>query len=103
MAVCEMKKSKHGVYTRSNDPFVEMEAYRTDTYSTFVRRAAQKCRLREKENNIISLFKLNGARVLDEPVTLKGKAKRWTLGNYLLLMKKSPNNRHWLFAHFNGI
>ena len=30
--------------------------------------------------------------MLDESVTVKGKLKPWTLGNYLLLMKKSPSN-----------
>ena len=87
-----MRESRSGVFTRAKAPFVEMEAYRSDSYSTFVKRAAHKCHLTGKKNKFLSLFKLNGARVLDEDVTIKGKAKPWTLGNYLLLMKKSPNN-----------
>ena len=92
IAVCEMKETRSGVYTRVKAPYVEMEAYRSDSYITFVKRAAHKCHLTEKKNKLLSLFKLNGARVLDEEVTVKGKPKPWTLGNYLLLMKKSPNN-----------
>ncbi len=83
---------KSGVFTRAKSPFVEMEAYRSDSYSTFVKRAVSKCHIRGKKNHILSLFKTNGARVLDEQVTIKGKSKPWTLGNYLLLMKKSPNS-----------
>ena len=30
--------------------------------------------------------------MLDQPVTMKGKAKPWTLGNYLLLMKKGASS-----------
>ena len=40
----------------------------------------------------LSLFKLNGARILDEEITVGGKTKPWTMDNYILLMKKSPNN-----------
>ena len=77
---------------RGKTPFVEIQAKKTDDYCTFVRKAAKKCRLVEQEGQVLSLFKLNGARVLNENVTIKGKLKPWTLGNYLLLMKKSPSN-----------
>lgn len=92
MAVCEMQRTKSGVFTRSNNPFVEMEAYRSDSYSAFVKRAAHKCRLCGQKNKFVSLFKLNGARVLDEDVILNDKARPWTLGRYLLLIKKAPSN-----------
>ena len=87
-----MKESRPGVFVRAKQPFVEMEANKSDNYTTFAKKAAIKCRLSEEKGKLLSLFKLNGARVLDESVTMKEKLKPWTLGNYLLLMKKSPSN-----------
>ena len=75
---------------RSKNAIVEMKAYRSDSYASFVKRAADKLNLRIEKNKILSLFKLNGARVLDEDIVVKCRQKPWTLGNYLLLMKKSP-------------
>ena len=87
-----MKESRPGVFARVKQPFVEMEALKSDKYTTFAQKAAIKCRLSEEKGKVLSLFKLNGARVLDESVTVKGMLKPWTLGNYLLLMKKSPSS-----------
>ena len=87
-----MTESKSGSFIRSRNPFVEVEGYRSDSYTTFTKRAAHKLSLRGEKGKYVSLFRLNGARVLDEEVTVKGKGKPWTLGNYLLLMKKSPNH-----------
>ena len=87
-----MRETRPGMFVRARSPFVEMEAKKSDSYTIFAKRAAKKCRLGEAEGKILSLFKLNGARVLNECVTVKGKLKPWTLGNYLLLMKKSPSS-----------
>ena len=87
-----MKESRVGTFSRTKQPFIEMEANKSDNYTTFAKKAAVKCRLSDEKGKILSLFKLNGARVLDEKVTVKGNQKPWTLGNYLLLMKKSPSN-----------
>ena len=87
-----MTETKSGAFIRSRNPFVEVEGYRRDSYSTFIKRAAHKLSLHGQKGKYVSLFRLNGARVLDEEVTVKGKTKPWTLGNYLLLMKKSPNH-----------
>lgn len=89
--MCEMTETKSGAFIRSRNPFVEVEGYRSDSYTTFTKRAAHKLSLRGEKGKYVSLFRLNGARVLDEEVTVKGKSKHWTLGNYLLLIKKSPN------------
>lgn len=88
--MCEMRQTKSGIFTRASRPFVEIEAFRNDSYRDFVKRAAQ--RTQTIINKTLALFKLNGARVLDKEVTVKGKIKPWTLGNYLLLLKKSPYN-----------
>ena len=84
-----MKETRPEMFVRARSPFVEMEAKKSDSYTIFTKRAAKRCHLGEAEGKILSLFKLNGARVLNECVTVKGKVKPWTLGNYLLLMKKS--------------
>ena len=87
-----MKESRPGVFVRSKSPFIEIEACKGDKYVTFAKRASIKCRLNHQEGKELALFKLNGARILDEDVTIKGRLKPWTLGNYLLLMKKSPSS-----------
>ena len=71
-----------------------MEGSRSDSYSTFAQKAAKKCRLPTEVNKELSLFKLNGARILDECIHVKSRSgkisvRSWTLGNYFLLMKKS--------------
>lgn len=88
-----MVESKPGTgsYVRAHHPFLEIEARRSDNYAAFAGRAARKCDIKSDKNMELSLFKLNGARVLDSEVTIKGKQKPWTLGNYLLLMKKAPS------------
>ena len=86
-----MIESKSGVFSRAHYPYVEIEAYKSDTYSKFVKRAALKCRLESnRKDKELSLFKINGARVLDCDVSVKSKPRPWTLGNYLGLLKKSP-------------
>lgn len=85
-----MIEVRPGTMKRSKNPIVEIKAYRSDSYATFVKRAAGKLNLRGEKRKFLSLFKLNGARVLDEDIVVKGRHKPWTLGNYLLLMKKSP-------------
>ena len=81
--------AQKGVFVRSKS---QIEACKGDKYVTFAKRASIKCRLNHQEGKELALFKLNGARILDEDVTIKGRLKPWTLGNYLLLMKKSPSS-----------
>ena len=40
----------------------------------------------------MSLFKINGARILNEAITLNGKLKPWTMGCYMQLLIKSAGN-----------
>ena len=89
-------KQTRGVYSRSRSPYIELEAKRSDSYLAFARKAAKICRLADEPELDLCLFKLNGARILNEPVTVRGRntstVRPWTLGNYLLLMKKSPSH-----------
>ena len=84
-------KQVRGVYSRSQSPYM---AKRSDSYLVFARKPAQICRLAAEPGLDLCLFKLNGARILNEPITVRGRStstvRPWTLGNYLLLMKKSP-------------
>lgn len=87
-----MHESRQGVYSKSRSPYIEMSVKRSDCYKTVARRAAKKCHLAYHGSESLSLFKLNGARILNEDVIIGGKTKPWTMGNYILLMKKSPSN-----------
>lgn len=87
-----MEENRQGVYVKSKSSFVEIEAHRSDTYRSFVDKAARKLKMGYRSGNMLSLFKMNGARVLNEEINLNGKDKPWTLGNYLLKMKKSPTS-----------
>lgn len=86
-----MTESKRGIFQRGSAPFIEVEAARSDDYMTFAWKAADCCQLGGNSLGTgLSLFKMNGARILNRVVTVKGNKKPWTLGNYLLMMKKSP-------------
>ena len=88
-------KEARGIFSRSRSPYIEMEARRSDSYQAFASKAAKKCRLATEPDKELCLFKLNGARILDEPITVRCRNRNytrpWTLGNYFLLMKKSPS------------
>ena len=69
-----------------------MEASREDDYLTLAQKAALKCEMPCRRGKLLSLFKSNGARILNEDITIKGKKKPWSLGRYLQLLKKAPHN-----------
>lgn len=87
-----MEEGRQGVYSKAKSPYIEMSVRRSDCYKIVAERAAKKCHLIYQGSRVLSLFKLNGARILDEEITIGGKTKPWTMGSYILLMKKSPNN-----------
>lgn len=88
-----MVEGRRGTFSRVKcGSLIEINACRGDSYSVIACKAAKKCRLAHVENKTLSLFKLNGVLILDEEVTINGKIRPWTLGNYLLLMKKSSAN-----------
>ena len=91
--MCKMQETRYGVFVRDKAMFyVEVEACRSDNYKVFVEKAAKKCKMTHVRGKFLQLFKMNGAQILNEEMKLNGKCKPWTLGNYLLLMKKSPSN-----------
>ena len=84
-----MKEGKKGSYTRCS-PYAEVEAERSDCYSEVVRRAAEQFDLSPRKGKILSLFRPNGAAVMDKELQVRGKKVPWTLGNYMLATKRSP-------------
>ena len=67
-----------------------METACDDNYFTFSEKAAECCNLQGLGTATKLSFKMNGARIVDRPVSVKGKKKPWTMGSYLLMMK-SPS------------
>ena len=87
-----MKESRPGIYVRGRSPLVEMRAKRTDSYSKFAERMLKVLKLSGEEGKCPAIFKLNGARILDNDLIVNENKRQWTLGNYLLILKKSANN-----------
>ena len=69
---------------------MEIEANRSASYENFTALAAKKLNLLSMGYKHM-LFKCNGARILDEPLTIREKKREWTLSTYLQLLKKNPN------------
>ena len=89
-----MTETRSGTFRRkAKAKFIEIEARRSDTYEEFARRAALALYITVPPNSgKLTLFKAsNGAAILCKDVNIKGKTKHWTLGNYLLLLKKSAS------------
>ena len=75
-----MQEGRQGVYSKAKSPYIEMSVRRSDCYKAVTKKAAKKCHLVYRGSNSLSLFKLNGARILDEEITVGGKTKLWTMG-----------------------
>ena len=81
------------MYSSARAPCIEIRAKKGDNYETFCEKAAKACKLQEKPSQEFCLFKMNGAQILNEPLTSAvGKEKGWTIGNYLTAIKKGSGN-----------
>lgn len=87
-----MTESREGLFVREKSPLLEIRAKKSDSYETFVDKAAKKCLVTIQEGKILQLFKLSSARILNEAMSIYGKQKPWTVGNYLLMVRKSASN-----------
>lgn len=67
----------------------EVQLARDDTYLAVVAMAAGALKL--KDLGALSLFRQNGTVILNGSLTVKGARKPWTIGNYLLAIKKSAH------------
>ncbi|XP_065887583.1 uncharacterized protein [Dysidea avara] len=92
ITVCAMQEGRPGVFSRKKSPYVEVQTKKTEGYDAFALKAARSCRVSVQRGQKLALFKMNGARILSENVTVKGKEKPWTIGSYLLMIKKSANS-----------
>ena len=69
------------------------QAQRSDDYNTFAAKAARALDLNVEPTSVLKLFKVSGgALIQNDNITLKGVSRKWTLGNYLSLLKKSPSS-----------
>ena len=73
---------------RSN--LIEIEASRDDLYDTILSRATEALHI-EPERRKIYLYKPSTACIPNMDLTVKSVKKKWTLGNYLLAVKKVPS------------
>ena len=89
-----MSETNTGTFRRkSKARFIEIEARRSDTYESFAKKAAVALRISLIPRSKLTLFKVNnGAAIANDHLSIQGKARLWTLGNYLQVVKKSPNN-----------
>lgn len=71
---------------------LEILAKRSDSYEMFAGKAASKVGLDNEANKTFHLFTWSGARILNEQILINEKARPWTLGNYLCLLRKSADN-----------
>ena len=61
-----MTKSKEGLFSRGKHPLIEIKANKNDSYQMFVNKAARKCGMQAHSGKTLHLFKLSGARILNE-------------------------------------
>ena len=83
-----MTESKEGLFTRGKHPLIELKAKKSDSYQAFVAKAARKCGLQVQHGKSLYLFKSSGARILNEQLSVNGKNRPWTVGNYLAMLRK---------------
>lgn len=88
------EKRKSGFRQRSKSGVIEMnQALRSDDYVTFAVKAATALGLERPPKSVLRLFKVSGGAVIqNNDITICGVSCKWTLGNYLTLLKKSPGS-----------
>ena len=86
--VC-IQKSKLGV--------IEMnQAQRSDDYNTFAVKAATALELNVEPTSVLKIFEVSGGTLIqDDNISIKEISRKWTLGNYLTLLKKSHFCKDW--------
>ncbi len=87
--MCEMKETRPGVFKRAGSIPFEIEASKSDSNSCLLDTVILKLNSCEPKTKM-SFFKLNGTRILNEDLIIDGNKRKWTLGNYLRVIKRSP-------------
>ena len=71
-----MTESKNGLFQRGLSPLIKLEVMHKDDYITFAKKAARRCKLGDgTADQELCLFKMNGARIVNDGVTVRGKKK----------------------------
>lgn len=87
-----MTESRMGLHARGKSPLLEIKVKKSDSYEVFVSKAARKCQLSIQEGKSLQLFKMSGARISNEPVSINRRQRPWTIGNYLAMLQKAATN-----------
>ena len=93
MKICKMADSRKG-RVKDGD-YLEVRVPKNSTYSDLVREASDAVDLvldsdKDPDNVKLSLFRADGTRVLDHPVTgTGGEQEQWTIRGYLRFLHKS--------------
>ena len=66
----------------------EVQLSRDDCYLSVVTVAAVSLKVKDRG---LTLFRQNGTVIQNCELSVKGNRKPWTIGNYLLAIKKSPH------------
>lgn len=86
------EKSSGGFQRNTHCQSLEItNARRSDSYYTFAEKAAAALNLKPLPCSSLCLFKpKGGAKIACDDLVISEMSRPWTLGNYLLLLKKSP-------------
>ena len=68
----------------------EIEANRDDSYEDIISRVVTALHL-PKVGQTFALYRPNTAHIPNADLTVNLQKRKWTLGNYLLVLKKSPS------------
>ena len=95
------EKSSGGFQRDTHCQSIEItNAQRSDSYDSLAEQAAAALNLKPLPCSSLCLFKpKGGVKVSCDDLVLNQVSRHWTLGNYLLLLKKSPSSIQIGVAH----
>ena len=84
-----MEEKKNGSFAKDIDiPAIGIRARHSDSYSTVINRAVEAFPLVSRKQKLVKLFMVRGTMILNVP---NEEGEPWSLGEYLILRKKSPD------------
>lgn len=89
LSVCLMEKNLKKDLHKKSGGYFEVMANRSDSYETLVNRLKLKFPSVSTKKEL-SLFRSNGARIVNEKLVVRGAEKPWRLGTYLHFLHVSP-------------
>ena len=90
-----INKGKYGQVSQHT----EIQASRRDSYVSLLKNASRALNIQSSsdldeqstQSDSLSLFKRNGTVIPNRSLIIKGQKRPWTVGNYLLAVKKAPS------------